>query len=206
MSFTLGVYDLFAYAIPGSLYGTLLYYVAARAGWLSRNGVDANGLAVLVVAAVASYLLGHLTFGLGRTLARAVPRRLHSQDEARRKFVARAPDAAGRGYLAADAGVLRAAVEHALPEATVEVSRLQATGLMLRGSAPALLLGAAVALVEVLTGPEPLLAACATPLLLAAAGAALLGGRRLSVWADLRLLELCYWLPSMDRFDAPPGA
>jgi len=54
-------------------------------------------------------------------------------------------------------------------------------------------------------GPEPLLAVCAPPLLLVAAVAARLGGRRLSVWGDLRLLELCYWLPSMDRFDAPPS-
>ena len=203
MSFTLGVYDLFAYAIPGSVYGTLLYYVSARAGWIHRDGVDTNSFAVLVAALVASYLLGHLTYGLSRTLGRALPKRLHTSAEARRVFVARAPDAAGRGFVEADFGLLRAAVEHSLPEATAEVSRLQATGLMLRNSAPALLLGALVALVEVVTGPEPFAAFCAAILLAAGAVAAVLGGWRLSLWANLRLLELCYWLPSVAALDPP---
>ena len=206
MSFTLGVYDLFAYAIPGSVYGTLLYYVSARAGWIHRDGLDTNSFAVLVAALVASYLLGHLTYGLSRTLGRALPKRLHTSAEARRVFVARAPDAAGRGFVEADFGLLRAAVEHSLPEASTEVSRLQATGLMLRGSSPALLLGAMVALVEVLTGPEPLAAACAALLLAAASVAAVLGGWRLSLWANLRLLELCYWLPSVAALDPPPAS
>jgi hypothetical protein len=206
VSFTLGVYDLFAYAIPGSLYATLLYYVAARADWLPRDGVDANSFAVLVAALVASYLIGHLTYGLSRTMARAIPKRLHSYAEARRVFVARTPDAAGRGFVEADVGLLRAAVELSRPEASTEVSRLQATGLMLRGSSPALLLGAMVALVEVLTGPEPLAAACAALLLAAASVAAVLGGWRLSLWANLRLLELCYWLPSVAALDPPPAS
>jgi hypothetical protein len=118
--------------------------------------------------------------------------------------VARTPDAAGRGFVEADFGLLRAAVEHCLPEATAEVSRLQATGLMLRGSAPALLLAAAVALVEVVTGPEPLAAFCAALLLAAGSVAAVLGGWRLSLWANLRLLELCYWLPAVDALDPQP--
>ncbi len=180
--------------------------MAARADWLPRDGVDANSFAVLVAALVASYLIGHLTYGLSRTLARAIPKRLHTYAEARRVFVARTPDAAGRGFVEADVGLLRAAVELSLPEASTEVSRLQATGLMLRGSSPALLLGAMVALVEVLTGPEPLAAACAALLLAAASVAAVLGGWRLSLWANLRLLELCYWLPSVAALDPPPAS
>jgi hypothetical protein len=203
VSFTLGVYDLFAYAIPGSVYGTLLYYVSARAGWIQRDGLDTNSFVVLVAALVGSYLLGHLTYGLSRTLGRALPKRLHTYAEARRIFVARTPEAAGRGFVEADFGLLRAAVEHGLPEATAEVSRLQATGLMLRNTSPALLLGALVALVEVVTGPEPLAAFCAAILLAAGAVAAVLGGWRLSLWANLRLLELCYWLPSVAVLDRP---
>jgi hypothetical protein len=36
MSLVLGIYDVFAYAIPGSLYFAWLAYVSDRLGWFSR--------------------------------------------------------------------------------------------------------------------------------------------------------------------------
>jgi hypothetical protein len=50
-----------------------------------------------VAALVAGYLIGNLTYGQRWALGRAIPKRLHTYAEARRVFVARTPEAAGRG-------------------------------------------------------------------------------------------------------------
>jgi predicted benzoate:H+ symporter BenE len=58
MSLTLSIYDLFAYAIPGSLYLALLAYLGDRLGWVSLEGATSLSTTILLIGAVlASYLL-----------------------------------------------------------------------------------------------------------------------------------------------------
>ena len=66
MSITLGVYDVFGYAAPGSLYLALLAYVGSRLGWFDpMQLLRANTALTVIGAALASYLLGHMTYVLG---------------------------------------------------------------------------------------------------------------------------------------------
>ena len=61
MSFTLSVFDLFANAIPGSLYLAVFVYVSDRLGWIDPTATQRLNTTVLLFgAALASYLLGHL--------------------------------------------------------------------------------------------------------------------------------------------------
>jgi hypothetical protein len=65
MNLTLSVFDLFAYAIPGSLYLSVLVYLLNRNGWVDLSAATNLNTAVLLVsAALASYLAGHITYEL----------------------------------------------------------------------------------------------------------------------------------------------
>jgi hypothetical protein len=67
MNLTLSIFDLFAYTVPGSLYLALLAYVSDRVGWLDLSGAsNLNTTVLLIGAALVCYLLGHLTYRLGR--------------------------------------------------------------------------------------------------------------------------------------------
>jgi len=74
MSFTLSIFDLFAYTIPGSLYLAVLAYVSDRLGWVALGSTQKLNTTVLLVgAALASYLLGHITYRLGQFIDRTLP-------------------------------------------------------------------------------------------------------------------------------------
>lgn len=72
MNITLGVYDLFAYAAPGSGYLALVIYVADRLSWVDPlRLLQSNTAVVIISGAILSYLLGHITYRLGYILSRA---------------------------------------------------------------------------------------------------------------------------------------
>ena len=65
MSFTLSIFDLFGYAVPGSLYLALLAYVSNRLGWPNLGPTkDLNTTVLIISIALVSYLLGHVTYQL----------------------------------------------------------------------------------------------------------------------------------------------
>lgn len=63
MSINLGIYDFFAYLVPGLMYLFLINDFSARMGWgsynLSQAGTPA-GIGVLGVVALAAYVIGNL--------------------------------------------------------------------------------------------------------------------------------------------------
>jgi hypothetical protein len=72
-NFTLSIFDLFAYTIPGSLYLVLLLYISDRLDWLDLRGAENLNTAFLLIgAALASYLLGHINYQLGRLVDRGL--------------------------------------------------------------------------------------------------------------------------------------
>lgn len=201
---TLGIFDLFAYAVPGSLYLGLFTYVAVRAGWIEQAWLrDGNTTLLLVGAALASYLLGHVAYALGR-LTRRIPRSRDTKADPREEFLRRVPAARGRPFVDADRPTLLAAIQIQHPEAAVEVVRLRAAGLMLSNAAPVLVLGALVALVEVFTG-DPLPAAGAGVLLILSATASVLQADRLHLWANFKTLEVAFWMEGIDEAVSPPA-
>lgn len=197
MTFAIGIFDLFTYTIPGSLYLALAGYLAARLHWIDPGAAGRAPTLLLVIALVLlSYLVGYLAYPLGALANQVLPtRRKH---RAQQEFLSRNPAARGREYVRADTALLLGALELHNKEVAVEVSRLRATGLMLRNSAPPLALGAIAGLVELFTSHRPLLAAGSAVTLGAAAVALVVQGRRLRHWANLKTLELCFWIPDID--------
>jgi hypothetical protein len=59
VTFVVGMFDLFTYTIPGSLYLAFFGYLATRLHWVDLAAVDRTPVLLLVIAiVVASYLLG----------------------------------------------------------------------------------------------------------------------------------------------------
>jgi hypothetical protein len=200
MNFTLGIFDLFSYAIPGSLYLALLAYMSERLGWVSFQGVsDLNTTLLLIGAALACYLFGHITYELAVRIESTLPSWKKGLPDARREFPARAPGQKAKSLVQVDPFLLQAALEVHAKEAATEISRIRAVGLMLRNSFPALTLASLVSLVELITGDNRPLAAFCTVLFLLAAFAALRHGWTLRQWAISPTLERTFWMESIDE-------
>jgi hypothetical protein len=195
MAFILGVFDLLAYAVPGSIYVTVLGYAAHRAGWIDAPSLLTVPTVLLLVAvAVAAFLVGQAASALDSTVDRLNPFRPAVQPErAKEEFLRRNAAAAPRRFLRSDPFTLLAALEADDDEAAAEVSRLRSTGLMLGRCAPPLLLGVAIAVVETATGSLPLFAALTGLVLALVAVGCLHRSAAFGRWAVLRTYELCFW-------------
>jgi hypothetical protein len=157
---------------------------------------------LLIAAALASYLLGHVTYRLGNLLNQVVPRREGVRAAASHEFVERVPGPKARWLATVDPQLLLAAVEARSRDVAVEISRLRAVGLMLQNAAPALLLGGLVAVVELVTGSRPPAAAAGAALLFAATLAAVRRGRTLRRWSLMKTYELAFWVTGPDAAGA----
>jgi hypothetical protein len=207
VSLTLGVFDIFAYSVPGALYLSLILYVLNRTSWVEIASVSQINPTVLIIGGIlASYLLGHLTYIPRRYLEQYVPRALKGTRSTRQEFRARVPAAAGRGFVDADNALLLAAIELKARESAVEISRLRASGIALRNAAFALLLSALAAAVELIVGHGRGLAACCLPLFLGGMLTALRTGFMLSRWATLKTYEIAFWLPEIETDLRGPSA
>jgi hypothetical protein len=202
VTIAVGVFDLFAYSVPGSLYLTFLGYLVFRLDIAEPAAVfGLPGVLLLVAAILLSYLLGYLAYPLGALADRLVPRRRKRDPTA--EFLRRSPAARDRDYVRADPFLLLAALQLNNLDAGTEVIRLRATGLMLRNGAPPLLVGAIASVVEVFVGPRPLVAAGCAVLLAVVSVVLVTQGRKHGRWASIKTLEMCFWLPDIDeRFRA----
>src|SRR4051812_23127443 len=131
MALILGVFDLLAYAIPGSLYLAVFAYASHRAGWIDAPGLlEIPTLLLLIAAAVTAFLVGQASYPLGSLLDRFNPFASMGRPEAaKEEFLRRNSGAANRRFLQSDPFTLLAALEADDNEAAAEVSRLRATGL-----------------------------------------------------------------------------
>jgi hypothetical protein len=198
VTFAIGIFDLFTYAIPGSLYLAFFAHVITRLHLLGGGamaGTPAWLLVVLVV--VLSYLLGYLAYPAGEVANRVVPRRRERNPS--QEFLRRVPASKGRDFVNTDKHLLLSALELHDKDVAIAVTRIRATSLMLRSSAPPLALGFAAAVVELFVGRTPALAAGCAVLFLGGFVAFIVQARRLGHWAAMKTLELCYWLPDIDE-------
>ncbi|UUU33166.1 hypothetical protein JIX56_26675 [Streptomyces sp. CA-210063] len=199
MTVAVGIFDLFTYAIPGALHLSLIIYVLARLNLMDPTTLaSAPSVLQVIGAAVASYLLGHLAYPLSALLDKVAPRWNWSVENARFEFVARVPEARDRAFVRADASLLLAAAELHNKEAAGEITRLQGLALMLRNSALALVFALVVAVIELVMGPDRVLAGGCAALFLVSLTAAIRHGRRVRHWDRLKTLELCFWIPDID--------
>jgi hypothetical protein len=199
MNLSLGVFDIFAYSVPGSLYLALLLFVLDQTGWVDIDQVgDLNSTILVAGGIIASYLLGHLTYAPRRFLGRRLPRWLHPGPDARREFLDRFPAARTMTFVRVDAAIVFAAIEVRAPDSAVEISRVRASGIALRNAAFAFLLAAIVAVTEVAVSQHRTMAAFCTAALVAAFVAATRAGHELSRWAALKTYEIAFWLPDIE--------
>ncbi|MFG3604539.1 hypothetical protein [Micromonospora chersina] len=200
MNISVGIYDLFAYAIPGSLYLSLLIYISDRQGWLDAEELAGLPTPLLIATAlVLSYVLGHLTYPIASVLDRIPRGRVDAAMAAvRRAFVERAPGERAEALSRTDLFLIQAGAEIHHPEAVAEVNRLRAMGLMVRNCAAAMLVASPVAASEALLGSHPGFAVATALLLVALGVAGIQRGQRLRGWAAAKTLELCYWMTDAD--------
>ena len=200
MAIILGVFDLLAYAIPGSLYLTVFAYASHRAGWIDVPALlELPSLFLLIAVAIAAFLTGQASYPIGSLIDRINP--FGSTDlarEAREDFLRRNAAAAERRFVRVDPFTLLAALEANDSEAAAEVSRLRATGAMLGRSVPPLVLGAVTAVVEVFTGALPLFAGLTGIALALVAAGCLHQAATFRRWAILRTYELSFWNDEID--------
>jgi hypothetical protein len=201
MAFILGIFDLLAYAIPGSLYLTTFAYVSHRAGWIHVPSLlGLPSLLLLLALAVASFLTGQASHPLGSLIDRVNPfGSKEPSKEARDEFLRRNAVATPRRFLQLDPFTLLAALEADDREAAADVFRLRSVGLMLSRSVPALALGAVTALVEIFTGRLPLFAGLTALVLALVAAGCLYQSASFLKWAILRTYELSFWNDDMDE-------
>jgi hypothetical protein len=200
MAFILGVFDLLAYALPGSLYLTVFAYASHRAGWIDVPSLlGLPSVLLLIGVAIAAFLVGQASSPLGSTIDRINPfGSIDLPAAAKDEFLRRNAVAAARRFLQLDPFTLLAALEADDNEAAAEVSRLRATGLMLSRSVPPLVLGAVTALVEVFTGELPLFAGLTGLVLALVAAGCLHQSATFRRWAIIRTYELSYWNDDID--------
>ncbi|ATY10935.1 hypothetical protein CU254_10955 [Amycolatopsis sp. AA4] len=205
MTFAVGIFDLFSFAVPGAVQLALLAYVLDRLGVLHVAAlVSAPGALLVAGAVVTSYLLGHLFHPLAAQLERLRPR--PDAEEARKEFLARVPRARDRAYVQTDPALLVAAIELHDKDAGGEIIRMRAQSVMLRNIAFAFAVATVVALVQTATGPHQVVAAVAAVLSVLGTTAALGSSRKVWHMSRLKTLDVCYWIPDIDETftaDAP---
>jgi hypothetical protein len=200
MALILGIFDLLAYAIPGSLYLTTFAYVAHRAGWIDVPGLlGLPTLLLLIGLAVAAFLTGQASHPLGRLVDRINPFGSGELPEAARaEFSRRNAIATQRKFLQLDPYTLLAALEVDDTEAAADVSRLRSIGLMLSRSVPALALAALTAFVEIFVGGTPLFAGLTGLVIALVAAGCLQQSATFLKWAIIRTYELSFWNGDID--------
>jgi hypothetical protein len=200
MAIILGVFDLLAYAVPGSLYLAVFAYTSHRAGWIDvPSFLGLPSLLLLIGVAIAAFLTGQASSPLGSMVDRINPfGSIDVHGAARDEFLRRNPAAAPRGFLQLDPFTLLAALEADDSEAAAEVSRLRATGLMLSRSVPPLVLGVVTAFVEVFAGELPLFAGLTGLALALVAAGCLHQAATFRRWAVIRTYELSFWNDEID--------
>ncbi|HEY3143233.1 MAG TPA: hypothetical protein VGJ86_18990 [Acidimicrobiales bacterium] len=203
MNVSLSIYDVFASAIPGSLYLVASVYLGVRFGWIGVADLAGLDTTVAVAGAVvASYLLGQV---LGSSLRWVVERGdlwAISPIEVRETFRRRNPSVAARPFVDANPFTLLAGLRQVSPEAASEVDRARAGGIMLRSTSPAFLIGAVISFVEAIAAGRlaPVVVGVA---LLVLAALSLYEGQKRAMWAQMHTYECAVWMPEVDRYLSP---
>jgi len=118
--------------------------------------------------------------------------------DVRKEFVRLVPGAAHRAYVQSDLKLLLAASEASDKDAALEISRLRAVGLMLRNCSVPFLLACVTAIVEVVIGNHRPIAILSSIAFAAATLSGIRQGKRLREWANMKTLEICFWIPGID--------
>jgi hypothetical protein len=206
MNFTLGLFDLFAYAIQGSIYLAIFVYSAQTLDWIDLAQVsNISSIFIIVAIAIASFLLGHITYPLAGIIEQVFRLRELRALDAKIDFVEKYRGSSSHRFLHADLSVLLAAAELHDREVATEISRLRAVGLMLRNCSLALVFATITALTMLTIGGGRLPATLCVVVLALAAVRSYWQGQTLRHWANLKTFEICSLIPGIDDKIQPPN-
>jgi hypothetical protein len=199
VNLSLGIYDLFANTVPGTLYLIIGIHLTLRFGWVTADGLGGLDSTVAVLGAIlASYLLGQVVGSRLRWLVDRTGLWSTSPAAIRAEFRRRNPSVAHRPFIDADPFTLLAGLRQVSPEAAVEVDRSRAAGIMMRAACPAFAIGAVIAAVESAVRGEPVVLV-ATVALAALAAASFREGQTRNRWAEFHTYECTLWMPDVDE-------
>jgi len=201
MSISLGLFDVFTYIVPGSLYLALIVYLAEKFSWIEIGQLKNVPCLVLFGGIlIICYLLGFVADPLAAQLDKRMEFwKARYREDAKEIFKTRAPGAVHRAYVKADLYLLLAAAETSQKEAALEISRFRATGLMLRNCSVPFLGACIVSVAEAIAGIRPAATILCAVFFAAAVLSCIGQGKRLREWANMKTLDICYWIPGIDE-------
>ena len=201
MSISLGLFDVFTYIVPGSLYLALIVYVAEKFSWIEIGQLkNVPSLVLFSGILIICYLLGFVADPLAAQLDKRMRFwKARYREDAKEIFKTRAPGAVHRVYVKADLYLLLAAAETSQKEAALEISRFRATGLMLRNCSVPFLGACIVSVAEAIAGIRPAATILCAVFFAAAVLSCIGQGKRLREWANMKTLDICYWIPGIDE-------
>ena len=153
MNISLGIFDVFANAVPGSLYVLLTLYAACASGGSTSPTSPGSTPPWRRSAAPSSRTSSGRSSARPCGALRGCRRPAPSGPTAGRTSCGATPGSPGGRSQRLDPFTLLAGVRDRSPAVAVEIDRLRASGQMLGGASPALALGAVVAAVEAARGP-----------------------------------------------------
>lgn len=199
MSFRLGVFDVFATAVPGALMLAVLGYVGWRIELIDpAEVVELSSIVLLILGFVLSFVTGLLVYPLGGQALYGLTRSNPINDAARSEFRQRHPSQANRPFVDGDFYVILRGLQLAHFEASAEISSHRAQGILLRSSAVAFALAAATSTVEIFTSGRPLLALVGVMIFALLSFRSIREAGRRMKWAYLNTLELAAWSTAID--------
>lgn len=157
-----------------------------------------NAGLVAIAAFALSYLVGQISYGLGQYLSGKFSIVDRSHRDIAQMFLVRCPAAEGRPFLSAHIFDLHTGIEVQNMELASEIASIRTAGLMLRSTAPALILATAVSLAEVFFG-HAVQALVTAALLGLASFFALRASQVRARWFQWKVLQAAFWLPELDE-------
>lgn len=207
MTFALGVFDVIAYMVPGSLYAALLIgYFERFTSLRLADAAAASGSVTAISCVVAAFALGHATYGLGRMVDRRLPGGSggSSITEARRISVERLSPWMDASVLDVDPALLLTSIQMRWQDIALDILRLRASAVMMRNCVVPLGIGC-LSLAGFAIQDESLNSAVGAALLAALAVGAVFQGRMLAQWSFQKTYEASVWLPRSAVGEAVPG-
>lgn len=197
MSFSFGVFDIYANIIPGSMYMSVMLYLADRYGRLDIEDLGEIDTTILILGfAIAAYLLGQVLGPAAGLLTSRIPLWKQTIEDARREFVERNEDLVNRRFVQADPHTLLAGIRHSSVESAATIDMLKAQGILLRNMSLGFFVGGTIAVLEVAFGSDHAFAATSMLILVSMSLLALRQGRRLTFWSWTATFEAAVWLPA----------
>ncbi len=194
MDFRLGVFDVFANAVPGAVILTVGSYVGWRTYGLDVGEIlEQNAVVLVVLGFTASMITGILIFPLARRVVKHIWPDEQMEQQVVAEFRRRSPAHADSEFVLANKYFLLRGLQAGGVQGVEVIEKYRADGILLRNTAIGFALASITAAVEVFTSTRPVPAAISCLALALATYHALRESNRRSHWAHSSTLDFAAW-------------